>query len=231
MLDPAFFAGRRVLIVGPARGARDELRSLVGVRFDIVVRMNNGIALAGDGPFPGTDILFHNFKEEGERSAGLLVRSVLDGAGVRYLVFTHPAESRGWQLLKARLRVTRLGCTAALRIPPPDWYAGLSRRFGRWEPTTGSVAIALVLAGAPKCVAIVGFTFFGSAYEAGYNNQVRDETAEAWARALGSHDPDVDRAQLRRLIQEVVAAGVEIDLGTAVAATLDLDSDGRAPSL
>lgn len=152
VLDPAFFAGRRVLIVGPARGARDELRSLVGVRFDIVVRMNNGIALAGDGPFPGTDILFHNFKEEGERSAGLLVRSVLDGAGVRYLVFTHPAESRGWQLLKARLRVTRLGCTAALRIPPPDWYAGLSRRFGRWEPTTGSVAIALVLAGAPKNV-------------------------------------------------------------------------------
>jgi hypothetical protein len=227
-LDPALFEGRRVLVVGPARGAGDELRQLAGERFDHVIRMNNGLAVADAGgrAFPRTDILFHNFKEKGPRSAGRLERDMLDRAGLRHLIFTHPTASRAVPLLKARLRVARLGCAARLRIPSPRCYAEFSRSFGAWEPTTGSVAIAFALSGRPERLAVVGFTFFGTGYEPGYNTEIGETDACDWARALGAHNPEADRERVRELLAQAPRSGISLHLGQGVAASLGLVRDG-----
>lgn len=220
-LDPAeLVANRSVLVIGPAAGVAGELAELDPDGFDVIIRMNRGLLLAADpanGVGTRTDILFHNLKEAGPRSAGRLSGALLDAGGVRHVVFPHALPGQLHAIRRARHRLRSLACRADLRLVPPRLSERLSRELAPWLPTTGTVAIAFAAEGRPRRLAIVGFSFFRTGYQPGYAPAANaGSDPAAWAAGDGAHDPLRDRDVLRTLLAELADSGVEVVLGREV---------------
>lgn len=227
--------GKGIIIVGPAAGVENELCHCRCEDYDVVVRMNRGVHLASDssnGVGTRTDILFHNFKEEGDRSAGQLSPQLLAEQGVKVVVYTHAGASYVPFIALAMMRFRRLRSAADFRLVNPDLYASVSAAMGSFAPLTGTVALALIVACRPKRLAVVGFSFFQTQYHGAYGPDVGPDRAPLdWARDGGSHEPNRDRDFVRSLLSRAAQDGLEVHLGHNVARHLDLRVDARpAPS-
>jgi hypothetical protein len=217
LLDPALFAGRSVLLLGPARTLQDDLADFPLGDFDMVVKMNNGLHL------PVTergaeawrcDVLFHSLTA----NARPVTPADLARAGVRVLV--HRTTGRGRAPLT--LEAVRRLAPVPVRILPPARYAALSARLGGASPTTGLVALDLLLGCDTARLAVAGLTFFATRYLPGYDDRDRtDASSRARVRAEGHHDPDAERRLLRDAFAEAARRGRRIDLGPHVRAALE----------
>lgn len=212
-LDPQLFAGRRVLIVGPARTVEDDLSALDPDRFDLVVRMNNGldtpVQAMGANPYR-CEVLFHSLTTDTRP----LTASNLRRAGVETLVHRLPRRST---FLRTIAFSGQLNPGIALKIVPVDHYTTLSRELAGHSPTTGMVCASFILQAGPQALAICGFTFFRTCYIGRYDD--RDgcdaETVQR-IRSQDHHAPDREARLLAALADQARARGVEVILGASV---------------
>lgn len=219
-LDPDVFRGRRVAIVGPAETVRDETASVDLDAYDLIVRLNNGIALAEAEPETfgrRTDILFHNLKEEGERSAGAIPASRLRANGTRLCVYPHRGAKSTLKRAFAKDREWTEAPDLRMAVPDLAFCLALEDALDGYKPTAGASAILVALAGRPRELAIFGFTFFETPYAAGYNDAVDSaEAARAWVAVHGVHDPRREKALVRQRLEAARAKGTIITLGAEV---------------
>lgn len=219
MLEPARFAGRSVLLAGPARTLWDDLRDLPPDRFDLIVKMNNGLYMdlpATEGPTLRCDVLFHSLTDE----AKPVTPTALDAAGVTCLVHRTTGKGRFPLTLKAQ---RDLGSASRdIRLVPPEHYKALSARLGGASPTTGLVCLDFLLGCEISHLAIAGFTFFQTKYTAGYDDRDRAD-ADSRARVLraGHHDPASECALAAEMLAGAAAKGKTITLGAGVKASLE----------
>ena len=200
ILRPEVFQGKRVIIVGPAETVVDDLAGTDVDSYDVVVRLNNGLALAAARPEllgRRTDILIHNLREDGPRSAGAIPAEVLHRNDVRMLVYPH------WHRRAFRAKRDALARNGGppLKLIPPVMLRRMRDDLGGRRPTVGACAVMFFLDAPIRELAIHGFTFFETAYAPGYNDAVRTAAeARAWVDARGTHEPVSEkRAIARRL--------------------------------
>ncbi|WP_347137581.1 hypothetical protein [Paracoccus sp. SSK6] len=212
-LDPGLFTGRRVLIVGPARTVEDDLSALDPDRFDLVVRMNNGldtpVRAMGANPYR-CEVLFHSLTAD----ARPVTDDNLRRAGVKTVV--HRTPKRGAFLRTLAFR-DRLDPAIDLRIVPVDRYHALSQQLGGHSPTTGLVCASVILEAKPQALAICGFTFFSTRYIDRYDDADRsDADTVRRIRDTGHHDPGQEAQLLMAMVDRARARGVEVILGAGV---------------
>jgi hypothetical protein len=220
-LDRSIFRGGRVIILGPAQTVGDDLQDIEVDRFDFVVRLNNGIALALADPATlgtRTDVLFHNLNEEGPRNAGAIPPSRLLLHKVRFCVFPH----WGFKGSKKRLHQKRAQLTTyaeiSLTVPPRKFCDEVRTELAGHQPTIGSSAILYFLSCDLRELHVHGFTFFETPYVAGYNDQVSTaEDARKWVAASKVHDPQREKFLIRRKIESAERRGMKVVLGRNVA--------------
>ena len=227
ILDPGLFAGRRVIVIGPAETLAADLEGTRVDGFDVVVRLNNGIRLAETRPDlfgRRTDLLFHNLRETGPRNAGAIPAGFLTERGVGALVFPRwrrPVDRSTYRAKRAELE--KAG-GPPIRILPPAMMAAVRADLGDRPPTVGLDALLFFLASPAAELAIHGFTFFETAYAPGYNDAVRNaDEARAWVDARGAHEPLSEKHLLRRRLAEPHAPAVT--LGRNVRRHLEADRD------
>jgi hypothetical protein len=217
VLDRALFAGRSVLVMGPARTLEEDLAALDPGGFDLVIRMNNGLHLpvAALGATPWRcDVLFHSLSDD---TAPVTPES-LARAGVRVLVHRTPGRSYIPRTLEAERRLAPL----QVRIIPPADYSGLAAGLGGASPTTGLVVLNFLLGCDTARLAVAGFTFFTTRYAPGYDDRDRaDADSLARVRAAGHHDPEAELRLLARAFSMARASGRDLRLGPHVEAALD----------
>ena len=219
-LRAAAFAGKRVIIIGPAQTVVEDLEDVSVDEYDVIVRLNNGIAIARENPSilgSRTDVLFHNLTEHGDRSAGAIPASVLREQGVRFLVFPH------WSFKGSKSRLYKKreelhGSQAIQLVVPSTCFCELVRRqLGGLQPTVGTSAILFFLRAQCREVAIHGFTFFQTPYLHGYNDAVATaDEARAWVAASCVHDPSRERKVVISYISAAEQRGVRVALGANV---------------
>ncbi|MFD2740989.1 hypothetical protein ACFSUD_15495 [Sulfitobacter aestuarii] len=197
ILEPQEYADRRVIVIGPAETLADDLNGTEVDEFDVVVRLNNGISLAASRPElfgQRTDLLFHNLRETGHRSAGEIPGEFLMRHGVDTVVFPHWGRKQYW---KKRASLQREG-GPPLKILPIEMMQGLREDLSDRKPTIGLCAIMFFLASPVSELAIHGFTFFETRYAPGYNDAIRTAgDAQTWVDARGAHDPLSEKNLLR----------------------------------
>lgn len=217
-LCPEQFAGQRVLILGPARTVAEDLASLQPESFDVIVRMNNGLdtpvpELGGDGL--RCDVLFHSLT----RDARPVTDDSLRRAGVCMLVHRTPTRSA---FLETVLASRRFRAPVQVRCLPLGYYRDLAAELGGPSPTTGCVAANFFLDAPLAELAVVGFTFFETAYCNGYDPAVRsDADARARIATAAHHAPGAEAALFARRVRAAREAGRRVTLGPAVQATLE----------
>lgn len=220
LLPASAFAGKRVIIIGPAQTVAEDLEDVSVDGYDVIVRLNNGIELARkNAPILGsrTDVLFHNLIEHGDRNAGAIPAPLLQEQGVRFLVFPH----WGFKGSKSRLYQKReelQRCQATeLVVPPTRFCERVRRQLGGFQPTVGASAILFFLGAQCREVAIHGFTFFQTPYLLGYNDAVETaDEARAWAAASSVHDPSREKKVVVSYISAAEQRGVRVALGANV---------------
>ncbi|WP_386176734.1 hypothetical protein [Sulfitobacter sp. R86518] len=218
LLSAEAFRGRRIILIGPADTVLEDLADTNVDDYDYVIRFNNGIELSKRHPeIMGcrTDILFHNLRETGERSAGAIPGSYLNENGVKLVVYPHWRTSRLRNLyLKKRAVLAREG-GPPIKLLPPLEMRQLRADLGDRAPTIGTCASLFFLASPAAEVALHGFTFFETAYVLGYNGAVKNAAdARAWVDQGGAHEPLSEKTLLRHRLKESDVA--KVVLGTNV---------------
>lgn len=212
-LDPQLFAGRRVLIVGPARTVEDDLSALDPDRFDLVVRMNNGldtpVQAMGANPYR-CEVLFHSLTADTRPPTAPNLRR----AGVGTLVHRLPGRST---FLRTIAFSGQLDPGISLKAIPVDHYTALSRQLAGHSPTTGMACASFILQAAPQALAICGFTFFRTRYIDRYDDRDgSDAETVQRIRSQGHHAPDLEARLLAALTDQARTRGIEVILGASV---------------
>jgi len=210
------FDGKRVLVVGPANTLKNELRSEDAQSYDFVVVMNRAFASplvrTATKSSPST-VLFHNFVQDGARSAGPLIPSVLKCHNVKCIVYPHGkiSEFRNFRLV--HLNLNSICNDFKIRIIPEKFYTSLMHELGGATPTTGFVALRFFMKINFAKLKIVGFTFFETAYTKDYNDNVDHHAAMHWAKATSLHDPLREKQSFVKHYVQLLEDGRPIELG------------------
>ncbi|SFO92874.1 hypothetical protein [Tranquillimonas alkanivorans] len=224
VLGRAKVAGRRVAVVGPADTVTEEARSVDLAGYDVIVRMNRSLTLQGAAlnTLGGrTDMLFHNFKQEGVRSASPLDPAALRRHGVGTVVFPHASDRSFSSAFFDQARRLKDEAGVETQVVDPALYGALTSKLEGRVPTTGATAVAAIAALDPAELCVIGFTFFQTGYSAAYNPQIATgDAARDWAAQEGLHDPAREARVIRRRLEEAEARGVALRLGAGVSAAL-----------
>lgn len=221
VLDQDVFRGSRVIVLGPAATVLSDIQDTDVDGFDVIVRLNNGIALALENPQAlgsRTDVLFHNLNETGPRHAGEIPPSLLLMHKVRFLVFPHWTFRGDKARLNEKRRELSFHPQPSLVVPPASFCGRVRQRLADHKPTTGISALLYFLECDLKELQVHGFTFFQTPYLAGYNDEVKtDEEAAKWVGASNIHDPIREKAVLLEEIEKARGRGMIVTLGDEVA--------------
>lgn len=220
---PGFLANKRVILIGPARTVVEELEGINLSEFDVVVRMNRAVdvPIVPGGPVWRTDVLFHNFKESGDRGAGRVTAEKVDRAGIKFVIFPGGGARKALIVAKAIVKMSMRGVKSRVGMIPIELYEEIRRSVGGYSPTTGFVAMSYVLASGCREVSVVGFTFFQTKYVDGYNNDLNSDAAGmAWAEQRDIHNPRLEAACIKRMVDVHLASGRNVVLGKGVAQSL-----------
>ncbi|MEM6727172.1 MAG: hypothetical protein AAF618_01615 [Pseudomonadota bacterium] len=218
LLDKNRFRGARVLLAGPARTLEADLAALDPARFDVIAKMNYGLVVplpAAQGPTLRCDLLFHSLSQD----IAPVSEEALARAGVRCLVHRTTGKGRFPQTLEASRRFGLAG--VAVRLIAPERYKALEEALGGASPTTGLVALDFLMGCALAELAVVGFTFFQTKYQPGYDDRdATDAQSLDRVRRAAHHDPAAERRLVGAMIAAARAEGKTIRLGEGVAASL-----------
>lgn len=217
-LPPEMFAGKRVLIAGPARTINEDLAAL-GARaadFDFIVKLNNGLSTPIEALGPDAwrcDILFHTFKDDARPvEAGDLQR-----AQVKIIV--HRSASRIFypRLEEAMAQFGALQPPIAVRLIPSKSYKELRPQLGGYRPTSGLMCIRYFLDVPLASLTIAGFTFSTTRYVEGYNDAVAsDADSIKRIRKHNRHDPYREALLLQAWLDQSPDLSKKVVLGDNV---------------
>ncbi|MTH78213.1 hypothetical protein [Paracoccus aestuariivivens] len=221
--DAERFRDKRVLVLGPARTLDDDLSGIDIARFDVIVKMNNGL----DTPIPALgadalrcDVLFHSLTDE---TRPVTPQGLLD-AGVGVLVHRTPTKTA---FLRTLMAAREYATCLEVKHVPCEVYLKLTGELEGACPTTGLVCSCFFLR-APVCeVAIMGFTFFSTSYVGGYDDAVcSDAVARQRIRDRGHHDPEREITLFRQEVAHARSSGVTVTLGRNVEHALEKAAQG-----
>lgn len=206
IVNPANFRDQRVIIIGPAETIFDDLKECCVDDYDIVVRLNNGMSLAATRPEilgHRTDILIHNLREKGERSAGSISAQYLNEQNVKTVI----SPNWGSSTLRKRYYEKRDKLKAFdgpnIKILPQDFMIALRSDLEGRAPTVGISAALFFLNCDVAELAIHGFTFFETRYADSYNDAVKTaQDARAWVDSGGAHEPSSEKNLLRKRLTQ-----------------------------
>ncbi|CUH21836.1 hypothetical protein JSE7799_00577 [Jannaschia seosinensis] len=217
LLQPSLFLGKRVIVLGPAQTVFDDLNGTDVDAYDVVVRLNNGLLLSERDPEVlgrRTDLLLHNSREHGPRSAGAIPADLLKARRVGMLAFPYWRKNEHRQAYYAKKAELRRVDGPPLRLIPLDMMTAMRIDIGDRPPSVGATAIMFFLDAPIAEIAIHGFTFFETAYAAGYNDAVASpEDARAWVDARGTHEPTSEKQAIRTRLSRTEVAKVILGQG------------------
>lgn len=223
-LSPEDFRDLRVLIIGPARTLYDDLKSVDTTRYDVLVKMNNGLDTPVSLPSGDTlhcDVLFHS----GTCDARPITEKKLREAKVKVLVHRTPTKSG---FLRTIMLHAGFGHIVLVRHVDCPAYHALGGQMEGASPITGLISACFFLNAPVKEVAIVGFTFFSTAYQKGYDDCVTsDAAAVCRIAAKGHHQPVKEGVLLAHKIQEARRMGTTVTLGPNVLAAMECCADAE----
>lgn len=218
IVDRARFRGQRVIIVGPAETIFEDLKETCVDDYDVVVRLNNGISLAATRPDVlghRTDVLIHNMREEGERSAGAISAQYLTAQNVKSVICPNWGSSGLRKRYYDKRDTLKAFDGPKIEILPPDFMTELRSDLEGRAPTVGISAALFFLDCDVAELAIHGFTFFETRYANSYNDTVKTaEDALAWVNSGGAHEPSSEKALLRKRLKR--SRQCKVNLGTNV---------------
>lgn len=230
ILNAEAFRGKSVIIVGPAKTVIEDLADTRVDDYDVVVRLNNGISLAGTHPDVlgrRTDILFHNLRETGLRSAGAIPGTYLRENGVKTVVYPHWRTKRLRMLYRDKRASLAAESGPPLKLLPPSFMKSMRADIGDRAPTIGTCASLFFMASPAAELAIHGFTFFETAYASGYNAAVKNAAdMRAWVDQGGAHDPISEKTLFQHRLAEPHVP--RIVLGVNVRRHLYADQVGKS---
>lgn len=210
------FDGKRVLVVGPANTLENELKSVDARSYDFVVVMNRAFASplvrTVTKTAPST-VLFHNFVQDGARSAGPLIPSILKCYNVDCVVYPHGTLSEFRNFRRVRQHLHSICNAVDIRIIHEKFYSDLIYELDGAIPTTGFVALRFFMESNFAKLKIVGFTFFETAYTTNYNNTVGGDAAMHWATATSLHNPMNEKKSFIKHYVQLLEDGRPIELG------------------
>lgn len=217
-LNPQIFAGKRVLIAGPARTIDDDLSDL-GVQsgdYDFIVKMNNGlstpITTLGSDAWR-CDVLFHNFKDD-TRTVAI---DDLHRAGVKHIVYRSASRVFYPELEQTIEEYGALKPPVSVNLIPSKDYKSLRPQLGGYRPTSGLVSIRYFLDAPVASLTIAGFTFFTTRYVAGYNDTVASDTQSLERiRRHNRHEPRREATLLQSWLEQIGKAEKQVVLGKNV---------------
>lgn len=218
VLDPQIFAGKHVLIAGPARTIDEDLNDL-GVKsksYDFIVKMNNGLstpiqALGQDAW--RCDVLFHNFKDD-TRDVAV---DDLHRAGVKHIVYRSASRVFYPELEQTIEEYGALQPPVSVHLIPSKDYKSLRPQLGGYRPTSGLVSIRYFLDAPVASLTIAGFTFFTTRYVAGYNDTVASDTQSLErVRRHNRHEPRREAGLLQTWLEQISQSGKKVILGKNV---------------
>lgn len=213
-VDPNIFRGKRVIIIGPAETVLEDIGETVVDDYDVVIRLNNGIALSKTSPETlgrRTDILLHNLRETGDRSAGEIPSTYLNENNVNLVIFPHWQSLRQRNTFRNKRAELERGLGPLIQVLHPSFMEDLRTSLGGTSPTIGLCASAFALSSPAKEVAIHGFTFFQTKYAPTYNDVVKNsEDAKNWVRLLGAHDPVSEKIVFRDRVSNTNVSTVKL---------------------
>jgi len=212
------FDGQRVMLVGPARTVHEDISSLDPRSYDLIIRMNNGLGIRLDALGRDAlrcDVLFHSLSSDTRP----LSQEMLDRCGVALIVHRTPTKTSIIQTVAAR---RRFGPDIRVRCLPFRRYRALAKQLGGKSPTTGLVATDFLSDCNLAELTVVGFTFFETAYCAGYDDRVScDEEARKRIVAKAHHDPSREIGIFAERLRRLQAKGTPVRVGRGVGASLE----------
>jgi hypothetical protein len=217
-LDPQIFAGKRVLIAGPARTIDEDLSALgtQGSDYDFVVKMNNGLSTPIQALGPDAwrcDVLFHNFKDD-TRDVAV---DDLHRAGVKHIVYRSASRVFYPELEQTIDEYGTLQPPVSVHLIPSKDYKNLRPQLGGYRPTSGLVSIRYFLDAPVTSLTIAGFTFFTTRYVAGYNDTVASDTQSLErVRRHNRHEPRREADLLQTWLKQISQSGKKVILGKNV---------------
>lgn len=204
------FYGKRILIIGPARTGPIELSDIDVGRFDVVVKMNNGIYTPVDALAKKyrCDILFHSLTDDTKP----VPPAQIERCGVSTIVHRLPKRSA---FLRTLIEEDRYKAAAEMKILPYEYYQDLSVKLNGYSPSTGLACTSFFLGSDAAEVAIVGFTFFSTSYVPGYDVSVdSDEASRKRVEQAGHHSPQHEARLMAILIEQAQERGVHVLVGS-----------------
>jgi hypothetical protein len=169
--------GKNIIIIGPADTATKYYSGDEIDAFDLVVRVNSSLDLVEN--FEGsigcrTDVLYHNLKENGERSTGAIRLHALIEQKTRMIICPTPTDEKLAGIVKKKLKMWGAVKTfpelksLRVRATPRPEFVDLCEMLGGFWPTTGLAGIYSLLQSQASRVTVTGFTFYTSGYSLGY---------------------------------------------------------------
>lgn len=216
--DKNQFLGKKVLIIGPASTVHQELGEIDTSKYDVVVKMNNGIFTHFD-ELKNKDqcnILFHSLTSE---TRGISNETLLKN-GVTTLVHRTPKRS---SFLSTIIADEKFSEAATVKIIPFEEYEELSQKLAGFSPSTGLSCINFFISAPTEELAIIGFTFFTTNYVEGYDvNVTSDSEAIRKVKDAGHHSPEREADFVNSIINKAVLDGKVIVVGSKMNEAMSL---------
>ncbi|GAA5138723.1 glycosyltransferase family 29 protein [Alloalcanivorax gelatiniphagus] len=229
-LPRSLFKNKRIIIIGPASEVELDAKGKDIDDYDIIIRMNAGVKHATElsGALGNrTDFLFHNFKMEGERAAGVLNNKILNEHKVKKIIYPTLTAATLKDYLQKRESLKRTIQEVEVAFLPPSSYRRICRKFTPYSPTIGSIIIDFVLSTDFKELCIIGMSLFRTGYDQHYNNKAPDvSSTRKWTEAGGVHNPDFDFAITSRALREAIDDERNIVLGRGLSEALGVPFKG-----
>lgn len=206
-LPPEAFDGKKILVVGSANTALEDLHNIDISNIDIVVKMNNGIHTSfnfWNEESLRCDVLFHSL---GDGTQPITLNNI-NCSGVKWLV--HRTLKRS-SFLDTLLTDLEFKDAVKVKIIPYERYNYLSEKLGGYAPSTGMVCADFFLNTRFSSLTFVGFTFFSTRYLPGYDDKISsDEEAFSKVRDAGHHSPSHEARLIHKITEEAKAEGKNI---------------------
>lgn len=200
--DAEWFKGKTVAIVGGADSVLHEPLGEYIDRFDVVVRINNGVKVIADQyAYVGhkTDILFHTFynKSGSKEDSPIEIDLWLKNQVGKIIFARHEdVDTFCMQNMSHFMDVTAEQYQFS-QVPSLTNKSEFSI-LHPYTPTTGFTAINLIMSCAPKSLYLTGITFFKTAH----NSKYRAFDAEDMNRVFvvkGLHSPESEYQYVKKL--------------------------------
>lgn len=222
---PKMYAGKRIIVIGPAESSLQWCTADIVESFDVIVRINSSFnltSLHGERLGKRTDVLAHSLYEGGPRGTGVIELSEIARAGTNLILCPLPNKDKWRPFLLVKRRLMQQdwralgGFRPDVKFSPTKHYTALKTRLNGVAPTTGLATLNFFLQSNCAELHITGFTFFTGSYAPGYKPGVESvEETRNWV-AASKHDALKERKLFSAMLDEARLQGMLVSLDPAL---------------